>query len=69
MLFLQMPSLSLHVYLQCGRVLRYFATDGRLNVHHVVVPEQVPELLLIIVDHLDYPAGRHVTSRNIYHLG
>lgn len=44
--------------LQCGDVVGQFVTDGRLDVHHVVFPEQVSQLLLVFIDHLDYSADK-----------
>lgn len=40
--------------LQCGNVIGHFVTNGRLNVHNVVRSEQLPQLLLVLVDHLDH---------------
>lgn len=40
--------------LQCGNVIRHFVTNRRLNVHNVVRSEQVSQLLLVLINHLDY---------------
>ena len=42
-------------YLQGGHVIGWADRDGGLHVQDVVVPEQIPQLLLVFVDHLDHP--------------
>lgn len=41
--------------LQGRHVIRQLNGDGRLHVQHIVVPEEVPKLLLVLIDHLDDP--------------
>lgn len=42
-------------YLQGRHVVGQLDRDGRLHVQDVVVPEKIPQLLLVLVDHLDHP--------------
>lgn len=49
--------------LQCGDVVRQFVSDSRLNVHYVVFSEQVSQLLLVLINHLDHPV-KHEISRH-----
>lgn len=44
-------------YLQGRHVIRQPNRDGRLHIQYVVVPEKIPQLLLVLVDHLDH-SGR-----------
>lgn len=40
-------------------VVWQFVADGGLNVHDVILPEQVSQLLFVLVDHLDNPEEFH----------
>lgn len=42
-------------YLQGRHVFGQLDRDGRLHVHDIVVPEKIPQLFLVLVDHLDHP--------------
>lgn len=47
-------------YLQSREVVRGAGGDGGLHIEHVVVPEEVPQLLLVLVYHLNHPGKRKV---------
>lgn len=49
---------QLGCYLQSREVIRGPGGDGRLHVQHVVVPKEVPQLLLVLVYHLNHPGKR-----------
>lgn len=35
-------------------------SDGGLYIQHIVVPEEVPQLLLVLINHLNHPGERRV---------
>ena len=47
-------------YLQSREVVRGPGGDGGLHVQHVVVPKEVPQLLLVLIYHLNHPGKRRV---------
>lgn len=46
------------LYLQGRHVVGQPDRDGRLHIQDVVVPEQIPQLFLVLVNHLDHPGRR-----------
>lgn len=55
-------------YLQGRHVIRQPNRDGRLHIQYVVVPEKVPQLLLVLVDHLDHSGrGAEASAPDLSH--
>lgn len=49
-------------YLQGRHVVGQPDGDGRLHVQDVVVPEKIPQLFLVLIDHLDHPGQDKVQA-------
>lgn len=54
------PPTSSSCHLQSREIIWGPGGDGRLHIQHVVVPEEVPQLLLVLIYHLNHPGKGRV---------